>query len=1144
MESLSPQVVSAAKLPILNPNEFDLWKMRIEQYFLMTDYSLWEVILNGDSPIPTRVIDDAKTLMEAIEKQFGGNKETKKASEAYQPTGNSWRIPFSRRYEFEVLKKPTHKVENYTLIWRNNTDLEDQISLTVHSPQLDNDELKQIDANDLEEMDLKWPMAMLTMRARRFLQRTRRNLGSNGTTSIGFDIVMVLEAMIRAFRQKKNQQTMSSWHSPFQVLPVLIMRKSQFDVLSYKTGLEFVKARIVVYQQNETVFEEDIKLLKLDVMLRDNALVDLRKKVEKVEQERDELKHKLENDELISSDLNVSLPPSPLLDRYQSGEGYHVVPPPYTGIFMPPKPDLFFHDAPTVNETVSTAFNVEPSTTKPNKDLSQSNRPSAPIIEDWVSDSEDEFEVEHLAPAKNLRKDIPPSRGYRNSRNRKACFVCKSLTHLIKGCDYYENKMVQKPVRNYAMRGNHQHYARMTHPNPHRYVVPTKVLTRSRLIPLTAARVVTTVVPHITVTRPRPAKTIVTKPHSPLRSPINHRPSPTPSDFPQKVTTVKATQHALKNKGVIDSGCSRHMTKNISYLSDFEEINGGYVAFGGNPKGGKITCKGKIRIGKLDFDDVYFVKELKFNLFSVSQMCDKKNSVLFIDTECIVLSSNFKLPDANHVLLRVPRENNMYNVNLKNIVPSGDLTCLFAKATLDESKLWHRRLGHINFKTMNKLVKGNLVRGLPSKVFENNHTCVACKKGKQHRASCKTKPVSSVSQPLQRKNMTLIEAARTMLANSLLPIPFWAEAVNTACYVKNKVNLMERLMKDFWLDTLQQTLTDSRANDRPQMLEKRNYIPWVSRFRRFLDNKLKDEERMWGSIEKGPYKRPLIIDPDDEKEKILEPLSKMTESNKKKYIVDVKVMNYLLQAIPNNIYNSVDACKNAKKMNYIPWESRFRRFLDNKLKDEERMWGSIKKGPYKRPLIIDPDDDKEKILEPLSKMTESNKKQYIVDVKVMNYLLQAIPNNIYNSVDACKNAKKMLKEGKLLESVYERLTTLVNIMDRNNVRPIPVSINTKFLNFLQPKWSKYITMVRHNQTGDTFSYDQLYDSLAQFEPHVQASKVKRDAKNHDPLALIAHSNASSSQSHANPSYSHSPQPYYVTHPSSVADYEEDYQGEL
>nr|GEY47628.1 ribonuclease H-like domain-containing protein [Tanacetum cinerariifolium] len=147
------------------------------------------------------------------------------------------------------------------------------------------------------------------------------------------------------------------------------------------------------------------------------------------------------------------------------------------------------------------------------------------------------------------------------------------------------------------------------------------------------------------------------------------------------VTSLAA--HALKDKGVIDSGCSRHMTGNMSYLSDFEEINGRYVAFGGNPKGGKITEKGKIKTCKLDFGDVYFVKELKFNLFSVSQMCDKKNSVLFTNTECIVLSPKFKLSNENQVLLSVPSENNMYNVDLKNIVPSGDLTCLFAKETLD-----------------------------------------------------------------------------------------------------------------------------------------------------------------------------------------------------------------------------------------------------------------------------------------------------------------------------------------------------------------------------------------------------------------------------------------------------------------------------
>ncbi|GJZ38130.1 putative ribonuclease H-like domain-containing protein, partial [Tanacetum coccineum] len=223
----------------------------------------------------------------------------------------------------------------------------------------------------------------------------------------------------------------------------------------------------------------------------------------------------------------------------------------------------------------------------------------------------------------------------------------------------------------------------------------------------------------------------------------------------QSTTRIAGKRQDLKDKGVIDSGCSRHMTGNRSYLTDYEEIDGGFVAFGGNSKGGKITGKGKIRTGKLDFEDVYFVKELKFNLFSVSQMCDKKNSVLFTDTECVVLSPDFKLTDESHVLLKVPRKDNMYSVDLKNVVPQGGLTCLFAKATPDESNLWHRRLGHVNFKTMNKLVKGNLVRGLPSKLFEINQTCVACQKGKQHRASCKSKTVSSISQPLQMLHMDL-----------------------------------------------------------------------------------------------------------------------------------------------------------------------------------------------------------------------------------------------------------------------------------------------------------------------------------------------------------------------------------------------------
>ncbi|GJV22750.1 putative ribonuclease H-like domain-containing protein, partial [Tanacetum coccineum] len=142
------------------------------------------------------------------------------------------------------------------------------------------------------------------------------------------------------------------------------------------------------------------------------------------------------------------------------------------------------------------------------------------------------------------------------------------------------------------------------------------------------------------------------------------------------------------------------------------------------------------KTANLDFDDVYFVDELKFNLFSVLQMCDKKNSVIFTETECLILSPSFKLLYESQVVLKAPRKDDVYNLDLKNIVPSGGITCLYANATADESKLWHMRLSHVNFKNINKLVKGHLVRGLPSKVFMNDHTCVACKKGKQHKASC------------------------------------------------------------------------------------------------------------------------------------------------------------------------------------------------------------------------------------------------------------------------------------------------------------------------------------------------------------------------------------------------------------------------
>nr|GFA93067.1 ribonuclease H-like domain-containing protein [Tanacetum cinerariifolium] len=268
------------------------------------------------------------------------------------------------------------------------------------------------------------------------------------------------------------------------------------------------------------------------------------------------------------------------------------------------------------------------------------------------------------------------------------------------------------------------------------------------------------------------------------------------------------SQNVVDDKGYWDSGYSRHMTGNISYLSDYEPYDGGYVSFGQG--GGKITGKGVIKTGKLEFENVYFVKDLKYNLFSVSQICDNKNSVLFTDSECIVLGIDFKPIDDTNVLLRTPRQHNMYFIDLNNIVPHKDLTCLVVKASVDESVLWHRRLCHLNFKTMNKLVRHNLdetsgiLRNFISEIenlkklkvktircdnggeFRNKEMNDFCsKKGiKREFSNARTPQQNGVA---ERRNITLIEAAKTMLADAKLPVTFWAEAVNTACYVQNKV---------------------------------------------------------------------------------------------------------------------------------------------------------------------------------------------------------------------------------------------------------------------------------------------------------------------------------------------------------------------
>nr|GEW63637.1 reverse transcriptase domain-containing protein [Tanacetum cinerariifolium] len=489
MDSLSPQVVTAAKLSILNPNEFDLWKMRIEQYFLMTDYSLWEVILNGDSPAPTRVVEDvlqpvapttteqklakknelkargtllmafpdkhqlkfnshkdAKTLMKAIEKRFGGNTKTKKVQKTLLKqqyknfTGSNSEssdqihdrlqklvsqleihvVSLSQEdVNLKFLQSLHFKWKSHTLIWRNKADLEEQslddlfnsikiyeaevkhssttgsttqnlafvsssntnsttesVSAAVSvsavcakmpgsslpnvdslsnaviysffasqssSPQLDNKDLKHIDIDDLEEIDLKCQMALLIMRDRRFLQRTGRNLGANGPTSLGFNM-----SRVECYNCHRKGHFVRECRSPKD------SRRNGSCDWSFQAEKEPANYALMYFSSSISSFDNEVFT---------RAMFDC--------------------DDYLSSESDESWP----LVLFMIA---------YTGTFMPPKPDLVFNTALTVVETDHLAFTVKLSPTKPDQDLSLTNRPLAYIIEEWVSDSEDESETKPL----------------------------------------------------------------------------------------------------------------------------------------------------------------------------------------------------------------------------------------------------------------------------------------------------------------------------------------------------------------------------------------------------------------------------------------------------------------------------------------------------------------------------------------------------------------------------------------------------------------------------------------------------------------------------------------------------------------------------------------------------------------------------
>ncbi|GKB81840.1 ribonuclease H-like domain-containing protein [Tanacetum coccineum] len=830
----TPHTVSTIKLPILKKGEYDIWAMKMEHYLAHTDYPIWEVIQRGNGPVsvstdtnglikvlPPKTAEetlarererkarttllmalpedhlakfhkmtDAKEMWEAIKSRFGGNDESKKMQK------------YILKQQFEGFS-----VSNSEGLHKGYDRFQSLLSqLEIHGAGVSTEDANQ---KFLRSLPSAWSQVSLIMRTKPGVDSLSfddlyNNLrvfesdvkGSTASSSSTQNVAFVSEntsstndvstAYVFSTSGHNSQYEHTSSYSLLanqSSCPQLddedLEKLDEFDLeemdLKWQEPVGFDKTKVEYYnchkighfarecrskgnqdgrrrdawntgnkkKDNGRRFGSDTEREQLgDASIEMQAYTQALKKVEaqlkllaEAEKEKEDLKAKVEKWHNSSKNLNILLN-SQMSARDKAGLGT-------SETENSPMNDRYaegMHAVPVGIYRFDETKEQKNETRRTNSALWDSKRLKVKqlmliIIEEYESDSEDE----HVSlPTKE--HEIPS-------------FAVKHTGNTIN-----------------------------------------------------AARKVKTVKPIVTNARPKASF------HNSVSSfrKSFYRTTTLRTNFSkQKVNTVEVNAisavkgkretavKALQNKGIVDSGCSRHMTRNKAYLAEYQDFNGGPVSFGGSK--GYITGKGKIKTGKLDFEDVCFVKELQhFNLFSMSKICDKKNKVLFTDSECLLLSLEFKLPNENQFLLRIPRQNNMYSFNLENIIPFGGkqhkASCK-AKTVSSISQplqLLHMDLfgptsvRSLNHKTYCLVITDDFSRCDNGTEFKNRDFIEFCgSKGiKREYSNVRTPQQNGVA---ERKNRTLIEAARTMLANSFLANTFWAEAVSTACYVLNRV---------------------------------------------------------------------------------------------------------------------------------------------------------------------------------------------------------------------------------------------------------------------------------------------------------------------------------------------------------------------
>ncbi|GJT94162.1 putative ribonuclease H-like domain-containing protein [Tanacetum coccineum] len=638
-------------------------------------------------------------------------------------------------------------------------------------PQLDHEDLEQLDEFDLEEMDLKWQVAMISMRLKKFYKKTGRKLQFDAKEPVGFDKTKVecynchkTGHFARECRSKGNQDSRrrDAWNtgnkakdnerrSGKQEEPkaLVTLDGDGVDWTSHSED-EQENYALMAYSNSGSDTEEKIRFMKIDLDDKTDVLTYHKKLLAEAEKEKEELKAKVEKWHNSSKSLNILLN-SQMSARDKAGLGYgdqmNKVPPPMIGIYIPSGPDKEIDDS---------QFTYSPKQSKPSEFDARNNdfnscesNSSKETLESMPEPVVNEPKVSPKPNKKDCSGLMSKKLGLGYGFTKKAYFVCGSFSHLIRDCDFHEKRMAKQAELNKRMckgtgqRENRPVWNNVQRVNHQNQFVPTAVLTRtgriqvntarasstnnvntarhnfnSQAVPTNAARKVHTVKPIVNNVRP---KTIFHKTYSPIRRPFNRTTTPRTNFSNQKVNTaeVKAVsavggkretadypQRALKNKGIVDSGCSRHMIGKQGLLAEYQDYNGGPVAFRGSK--GQITSKGKQHKASCKAKSVSSISQplqlLHMDLFGPTSVRSLNHK-----TYCLVITDDF----------------------------SRDFIEFYGS------------------------------KGI-----------------KREYSNARTPQQNGVA---ERKNRTLIEAARTMLADSFLPNTFWAEAVSTACYVLNRV---------------------------------------------------------------------------------------------------------------------------------------------------------------------------------------------------------------------------------------------------------------------------------------------------------------------------------------------------------------------